>query len=86
MTKADESGDSQNPGVQTPDPERVATVRRRIGFVAFLWWIAAIAGSLGIAQGLHAGWIRLLFIVVAWVLAMFFTYAWWYLRKGRLPE
>jgi type VI protein secretion system component VasK len=62
---------------QKLDPQRVAGVRRRIGFVALLWWIAAIFGSMGLAQGTHVGWARLLFIAIAWVLAILFTYAWW---------
>ena len=68
-----------------PDPERIAKVRRRIGFVAALWWVAAIFGALGLAQGLQAGWARLLFISLAWLLAIFFSFAWWQLHKGRLP-
>ena len=66
-----------------PDPQRVASVRRRIGFVAFLWWIAAGFGSLGLLQGLHAGWARLVFIGISWLLAILFTLAWWQLPKGR---
>lgn len=61
------------------DPQHVAKVRRRLGFVAALWWIAAIAGVLGMAQGLHAGWVRLLFVGISWVLAVFFSYAWWHI-------
>jgi len=59
-------------------------VRRRLGFIAALWWIAAFAGAAGLLQGLQAGWPRLLFIGVSWVLAVFFSYAWWQLRQGRL--
>ena len=66
-------------------PPNVAGVRRRIGFVAMLWWIAAVAGTIGLVQGLQAGWVRLLFIAISWVLAIFFSYAWWQVRKGRLP-
>jgi hypothetical protein len=64
----------------------VAGVRRRIGFVALLWWISAAAGTLGVTQGLQAGRMRLLFIGIAWVLAMLFSYAWWHVGKGSLPE
>ena len=60
--------------------------RRRLGFVALLWWIAALAGTIGVVQGLHAGWIRLLFIGISWVLALCFSYAWLQIRKGRQPE
>ena len=67
------------------DPQKVAKVRRRIGFVALLWWIAAVSGGLGLAQGLHAGWARLLFLGIALLLAILFSYAWWQLHKGRLP-
>jgi hypothetical protein len=68
------------------DPIAVASARRRLGFVAILWWIAALAGTLGLVQGLQAGWVRLLFVGVAWVLAIFFSYAWWQVRKGRMSE
>jgi hypothetical protein len=64
------------------DPQNVAGVRRRLGFVALLWWIAAGAGTIGLVQGLHAGWLRVLFIGVSWVLAIFFSYAWWQVRQG----
>ncbi len=67
------------------DPQRIVKVRRRIGFVAMLWWVAAVSGGLGLAQGLQAGWARLLFVALAWLLAIFFSFAWWQLRKGRLP-
>jgi hypothetical protein len=67
-----------------PDPKKIASVRRRLGFVAALWWIAAFSGAAGLLQGLQAGWTRLLFIGVSWVLAVFFTFAWWQLRSGRL--
>jgi hypothetical protein len=74
------------PASSLPDPQKIASVRRRLGFVVALWWIAALAGALGLLQGLQAGWVRLLFIGIAWVLAIFFTYAWWQLRKGSLPQ
>jgi hypothetical protein len=64
----------------------VAGVRRRIGFVALLWWISAAAGTLGVMQGLPAGRVRLLFIGIAWMLAILFSYAWWHVGKGNLPE
>jgi hypothetical protein len=68
------------------DPIAVAGARRRLGFVAMLWWIAALAGTIGLVQGLQAGWVRLLFVGIAWVLAIFFSYAWWEVRKGRMSE
>ncbi len=68
------------------DPATVAGAQRRLGFVAFLWWIAAIAGAIGIVQGLSAGWLRLLFVGISWVLAVFFSYAWWEVRKGRMKQ
>jgi hypothetical protein len=71
---------------QSLDPKAVAGARRRFGFVAMLWWIAAFAGTIGVVQGLPASWVRLLFIGISWVLAIFFSYAWWEVRKGRLPE
>jgi hypothetical protein len=71
---------------RTLDPQSLAGARRRLGFVAMLWWIAALAGTVGLVQGLSAGWVRLLFIGISWVLALFFTYAWWQVRKGRLSE
>ena len=74
---------SEPAGLQ--DPQKVASVRRRIGFVSLLWWIAAGFGTIGLFQGLHAGWARLLFIGIAWTLAAFFTFAWWHL-KGRGPQ
>jgi type VI protein secretion system component VasK len=64
------------------DPQRVAGARRRLGFVALLWWVSALFGSFGLAQGLHAGWVRLLFIGIAWVMAILFSYAWWEVRKN----
>jgi hypothetical protein len=67
------------------DLRNAVGVRRRIGFVAMLWWIAAGAGAIGLAEGLQAGWVRLLFVGISWVMAIFFSYAWWQVRKGRLP-
>jgi hypothetical protein len=68
------------------DPKAVTGARRRLGFVALLWWIAALAGTIGLVQGLSANWVRMLFIGISWVLALFFSYAWWEVRKGRLSE
>jgi hypothetical protein len=68
------------------DPRKVAGARRRLGFVALLWWIAAVAGTIGLVQGLQASWVRMLFVGISWVLAVFFSYAWWEVRKGRLAE
>lgn len=68
------------------DPKTVEGARRRLGFVAFLWWIAAAAGTIGVVQGLSAGWVRWFFIGLAWVSALFFTYAWWEVRKGRISK
>jgi hypothetical protein len=70
----------------TPAPQNVAGVRRRIGFVALLWWISASAGTIGLFQGLPAGRVRWLFIGISWVLTIFFSYAWWHAGKPRLPE
>jgi hypothetical protein len=67
------------------DPKSVASARRRLGFVALLWWTAALAGTVGLIQGLQASWVRRLLIGIAWVLALFFSYAWREVRKG-LPE
>jgi hypothetical protein len=64
------------------EPGKVASARRRFGFVALLWWIAAGSGTLGVVQGFSAGLARWFFIVAAWVFAIFFSYAWWQLRKG----
>jgi hypothetical protein len=74
-----------NPG-NLEDTQKAVGVRRRLGFVALLWCIAAGAGTLGVVQGLHAGWARLLFIGISWVLAILFSYAWWQVRKGSLPQ
>jgi hypothetical protein len=63
------------------DPARIQSVRRRLGFVAVLWWIAAVAGSLGVARGMSAGWARLTFLGISWVLAIIFSFAWWTLHK-----
>ena len=79
-----EAGGSQEP--QSLDPQKLASVRRRLGFVTVLWWIAAIAGALGLLQGLRAGWVRLVLIAIAWVLAVFFTIAWSQLPRGRQPQ
>jgi hypothetical protein len=67
------------------DPKTMAGARRRLGFVALLWWIAALAGTIGVLQGLAAGWVRFVFIGISWLLAFFFSYAWWEVRKRRLP-
>jgi hypothetical protein len=68
------------------DPKTAANAGRRLGFVAILWWIAAVAGTLGILQGLSAGWIRYTFIGISWILALFFTYAWWEVRRGKFSR
>jgi hypothetical protein len=67
-------------------PRNVVGVSRRLGFVALLWWISAGAGAVGLMQGLTAGWLRLLFVGLSWVLAIVFSYAWWQVHEGRLPE
>jgi hypothetical protein len=68
------------------DPMAVASARRRLGFVALLWWIAALAGTIGLVQRLQESWLRVLFVGISWVLAIFFSYAWWGVRKKRLPK
>ena len=68
------------------DPKIAATARRRLGFVAILWWIAALAGTLGILQGGSAGWIRYTFIAISWILALVFTYAWQEVRRGKFSQ
>jgi len=68
------------------DPKAVASARRRLGFVALLWWIAALAGTFGLVERLQASWVRVLFVGISWVLAIFFSYAWWVVRKGRLSQ
>lgn len=70
---------------QKLSPEKIASVRRRMGFVAALWWIAAVAGAIGIAQVPPAGWLRLLLVGLLWLLAIFFSFAWWTLRN-ELPR
>ncbi len=62
------------------DEARMAGARRRIGFVAFLWWLAALSGTVGLVQGMAAGLARRIFVAVAWVLAILFTYAWRHVR------
>lgn len=68
------------------DPIATASARRRLGFVALLWWIAALAGTTGLMQRLQASWVRVLFVGISWVLALFFSYAWWEARKARSQE
>jgi hypothetical protein len=68
------------------DPKTVTSAQHRLGFVALLWWIAALAGTIGLIQGLSASWLRMLLVGISWVLAIFFSYAWWEVRKGRLSE
>ncbi|MDR3763087.1 MAG: hypothetical protein P4M01_03235 [Acidobacteriota bacterium] len=75
-----------NEPVQELDPARIASVRRRLGFVAFLWWIAALSGTLGLLQGRGAGWLRLTFLCVSWLFALLFTLGWWHIRKGKLSQ
>jgi hypothetical protein len=70
----------------TRDRPNVAGVRRRIGFVALLWWISAGAGTIGVMHGMPAGRVRLLFIGISWFLAILFSYAWWHVGKASLPE
>ena len=70
----------------TMDRSRVASVRRRIGFVALLWWISACAGTLGVLQGMPASRLRLLFVGISWVLALLFSYAWRHAGKMSLPQ
>ncbi|PSH04197.1 MAG: hypothetical protein CXZ00_07475 [Acidobacteria bacterium] len=68
------------------DLHSVAGTRRRVGFVALLWWIAAVTGTIGLLEGLQAGWVRKLFIGLSWVFALLFSYAWWQVRKVRPSE
>jgi hypothetical protein len=68
------------------DPKTVSSTRRRLGFVAFLWWLAAAAGTIGLVQKLSTSWVRMLCVFIAWVFALFFSYAWWEVHKGRIPE
>jgi len=60
------------------------SAQRRFGFVAMLWWIAALFGSIGALQEHSIG--RLIFVGISWVLAFFFTYAWVQVRRGRLSQ
>ena len=60
------------------------SAKRRFGFVALLWWIAAAFGSFSAIQEPSIG--RKVFVGISWVLAFFFTYAWLQVRKGRLSQ
>jgi hypothetical protein len=68
------------------DPQMVARVRRRMGFITILWWVAAAFGSVGVgrahAQGQSTNLGRLLLVAAAWMMALFFSYAWLQVRKG----
>lgn len=66
------------------EPRAVMSAQRRFGFVAMLWWIAAVFGSIGLLQERSTG--RTVFVGISWVLVFFFTYAWWQVRKGRLSQ
>lgn len=68
---------------QKLDPQTVASARRRAGFIAILWWVAALSGTLGVLQGLSSGWIRWFFLGLAWLMAVTFTYTWWEIRRGK---
>jgi hypothetical protein len=62
----------------------VMSAQRRFGFVALLWWIAAIFGTTGVIQEASIG--RKIFVGISWVLAIFFSYCWAQVRKGRLSR
>jgi hypothetical protein len=68
------------------EPHDIAKVRRRLGFVALLWWIAAGFGTAGLMHGMAANWGRYLLVGLSWLLACFFTYAWWQVHKGLPAE
>jgi hypothetical protein len=69
-----------------PSTQDVAVVRRRLGFMVLMWWLAAGAGTVGIVQGLAAGWMRYFWVSLAWFMALFFSYAWWKVRNGQQPK
>lgn len=66
------------------EPRAVMSALRRFGFVALLWWIAAIFGTLSAVQEPSLG--RKIFVGISWVLAIFFSYCWVQVRKGRLSQ
>ncbi|HYE23754.1 MAG TPA: hypothetical protein VEG32_01015 [Clostridia bacterium] len=59
-------------------------MQRRFGFVSVLWWIAFTAGIFDTVQNQHYTWFRLAWMTVAVLLASFFTWTWWKLKKGSL--
>jgi len=66
------------------EPRTVMSAQRRFGFVSLLWWIAAVFGSVSVVQEPSIG--RKIFVVISWVLAIFFTYAYIQVRRGRLSK
>jgi hypothetical protein len=66
------------------EPRAVMSAQRRFGFVALLWWIAAAFGTFSVVQEPSIG--RKIFVGVSWVLAIFFTYAYSQVRRGRLSQ
>ncbi len=66
------------------EPRVVMSAQRRFGFVALLWWIAAMFGTFSAIQEASIG--RKIFVGISWVLAVFFSYCWVQVRKGRLSK
>jgi len=83
MSRRSKSKASQKAERRQLDPKRLATVRRRLGFVAVLWWISAVAGTLGLLQGREASWVRIVFISIAWLASAIFSFVWWSMRTDQ---
>ncbi len=60
------------------------SAQRRFGFVALLWWIAAVFGAFSVAQEPSIG--RKIFVAISGALAILFTYMFVQVRKGRLSQ
>jgi hypothetical protein len=66
------------------EPRPPMSAQRRFGFVSLLWWIAAVFGAVSVIQEPSIG--RRIFVVISWVLAIFFTYTYMQVRRGRLSK
>lgn len=66
------------------EPRAVMSAQRRFGFVALLWWIAAIFGTFSVIQEASIG--RKIFVGISWALAIFFSYCWVQVCRGRLSK
>ncbi len=58
-------------------------IQRRFGFVSLLLWLSFGGATMDAIQYHHWSVLRIVWITISFLLAVFFTSQWWKLKKGR---